>query len=77
MSYVQFFGDSYFLAWCSLWLFYIVVPLFKFGFLVINRILRTVKVVYRGWPPEHLDADGDWMPAQDDDEDNPENKDEL
>lgn len=27
-----------------------------------NRILRTVKVCARGWPPAHLDADGDWKP---------------
>jgi len=24
-----------------------------------NRLLRTIKVLFRGWPPEHLDADGD------------------
>ncbi len=27
-----------------------------------NRILRTVKVCAKGWPPAHLDADGDWPP---------------
>lgn len=31
-------------------------------FVVPNRILRTVKVLVRGWPPIHLDADGDWKP---------------
>jgi hypothetical protein len=31
--------------------------------LLPNRILRTVKVAVRGWPPEHLDADGDWKPV--------------
>lgn len=39
--------------------------LFVFGGLVfrmINRFLRTIKVVFRGWPPGHLDADGDWRP---------------
>ncbi len=30
--------------------------------LLPNRILRTVKVCVRGWPPLHLDADGDWPP---------------
>ncbi len=29
-----------------------------------NRVLRTVKVLCRGWPPEHLDADGDWQPRE-------------
>lgn len=24
--------------------------------------LSTVKVLARGWPPAHLDADGDWRP---------------
>ena len=28
-------------------------------FRIINRVLRTIKVIFRGWPPEHLDADGD------------------
>jgi len=28
----------------------------------INRPLRTIKVLARGWPPAHLDADGDWKP---------------
>lgn len=27
---------------------------------LVNRLLRTIKVAIRGWPPEHLDADGDW-----------------
>lgn len=29
-------------------------------FLFYNRLLRTVKVLFRGWPPEHIDADGDF-----------------
>lgn len=28
-----------------------------------TRALRAIKVCARGWPPEHLDADGDWKPA--------------
>jgi hypothetical protein len=31
---------------------------------MVNRVLRTVKVLVRGWPPAHLDADGDWRPQQ-------------
>ncbi len=27
-----------------------------------NRVLRTIKVCVKGWPPAHLDADGDWEP---------------
>lgn len=32
---------------------------------LINRILRTTKILARGWPPAHLDADGDWKPKAD------------
>jgi hypothetical protein len=27
-----------------------------------NRVFRMVMVTLRGWPPAHLDADGDWKP---------------
>lgn len=26
------------------------------------RVLRSINVAVRGWPPAHLDADGDWKP---------------
>jgi len=35
-------------------------------FLII-RGYRTIMVCIRGWPPSHLDADGDWKPDQMDD----------
>lgn len=28
------------------------------------RLTRTIMVSLRGWPPSHLDADGDWNPNQ-------------
>ncbi len=31
-------------------------------FKTTNRVLRTIKVALRGWPPTHLDADGDFKP---------------
>lgn len=34
-------------------------------FVLPNRILRTIKVCNQGWPPSHLDADGDWKPEGD------------
>jgi hypothetical protein len=53
-----------FLAWCALWLvwgfIWLGLAAFSISFRIINRILRTIKVCVRGWPPEHLDADGDW-----------------
>lgn len=27
---------------------------------VVNRWVRHRNIVARGWPPAHLDADGDW-----------------
>lgn len=30
---------------------------------VTHRVLRTLLVAGRGWPPPHLDADGDWPPT--------------
>lgn len=30
---------------------------------IVVRMLRLVMVACRGWPPAHLDADGDWKPA--------------
>lgn len=31
-----------------------------FIFRLINRFIRMTIVLIRGWPPNHLDADGDW-----------------
>ena len=61
----EFFSDYPFIAWCALWLGW---PAFRLTtvlanlvlFRLPNRILRTIKVLFRGWPPEHLDADGDF-----------------
>ncbi|MBR8073319.1 hypothetical protein KDX14_27720 [Burkholderia cenocepacia] len=27
---------------------------------IVSRLYRVVMVSTRGWPPAHLDADGDW-----------------
>jgi len=47
---------TFFLAWIAAWV------ICHFGNLLINRTYRTIKVCVRGWPPSHLDADGDWKP---------------
>lgn len=56
-----------FLAWCALWLVWGFIALamaaFDVSFRLLNRILRTIKVCVRGWPPAHLDADGDFKPT--------------
>lgn len=41
--------------------FFMTYILFVFIFKIINRVLRTIKVCFRGWPPIHLDADGDFF----------------
>lgn len=30
-----------------------------FTFLIMNRFFRIINVMIKGWPPAHLDADGD------------------
>lgn len=63
---LTFAGEHWFLAWCALWLAWPVVviagALVNWPFRLMNRVLRTIKVAARGWPPSHLDADGDWKP---------------
>lgn len=34
-------------------------------FLMWNRLVRHLSVRSKGWPPSHLDADGDWKPEKD------------
>lgn len=31
-----------------------------YGYMLAVRVLRAVMVLLRGWPPSHLDSDGDW-----------------
>lgn len=47
---------TFFLAWIVAWV------VCHFGNLIFNRTYRAIKVLVRGWPPSHLDADGDWKP---------------
>jgi hypothetical protein len=60
MDFWQFWNAHPFLAWCALWLLWGVVSLAQLAVNLVNRLLRTVKVLARGWPPEGLDADGDF-----------------
>lgn len=58
MTAYEFMSDSpwltFFLAW------FLTELVFK----ITNRILRTIKVCVKGWPPSHIDADGDWKPVE-------------
>lgn len=59
MNLFEFMSDSPFL---SFFLAYIIAEiLLKLG----SRAMRSLNVAVRGWPPEHLDADGDWKPEED------------
>lgn len=37
----------------------IIAGIFTSVFKTLNRILRSINILFRGWPPEYLDADGD------------------
>ena len=60
MNLIEFFHEHWFLAFFVLLAVHSIV--YAIVFRLPNRILRTIKVVSKGWPPEHLDADGDFKP---------------
>jgi hypothetical protein len=43
---------AFFLAWMAVWL--LALP-----FKLVNRWIRHRNITASGWPPPHLDADGD------------------
>lgn len=55
-----------FLQWCTLWTIWggvwLVMLFLQYTLKIISRVLRVFLVAIRGWPPAHLDADGDWKP---------------
>lgn len=53
---------SSFWTFAGSWLFFTVTV--RTLFLCWNRFLRHLSVRSRGWPPSHLDADGDWKPEK-------------
>lgn len=59
----QFWGEHCVLAfWAMLFAAIIVYSMIELTIKLGARVLRTINIVCRGWPPEHLDADGDWEP---------------
>ena len=50
---LSFAAEHPFLTWCALWLGW--VPYY-----IVKHTYRLIMVSLRGWPPAHLDADGDW-----------------
>ncbi len=42
------------------WFVYVFLGIvLNFTFKLLNRLLRSINIAIRGWPPAHLDADGD------------------
>ena len=56
--------------WMTFWL-WLILGLWTLDTIriVTNRTLRHRNVALRGWPPAHLDVDGDWKPESKPDED--------
>jgi hypothetical protein len=54
MNIFQFMHDS---PWLT---FFIVYMLVELVFKIWNRFMRHLNIRSKGWPPEHLDADGDF-----------------
>lgn len=63
---IKFAEDHSFLTWCFLWLLWgpvgILLAVISFLQVFVVRTYRVLMVAFRGWPPSHLDADGDWKP---------------
>jgi len=54
-----------FLEWCGRHPIITILALWAVSELILkglNRTYRMIMVSIRGWPPAHLDADGDWKP---------------
>lgn len=49
-----------FIAICAI--YYTLKWIIFAPFRMVNRICRSRNIVARGWPPPHLDADGDFKP---------------
>jgi hypothetical protein len=51
------------------WLaFFALLIVARCAFLVHNRTMRMLNVRAHGWPPSHLDADGDFRSDEDDED---------
>lgn len=46
--------------WLTFFLALLAVQLVLAPFRLVNRFIRHRNIVAHGWPPEHLDADGDF-----------------
>lgn len=56
MSFWAFCAEHYILA------FFMLCAAYYITRAIVVRGTRSFMVAMRGWPPSHLDADGDWKP---------------
>ena len=47
------FNEHWFLTFCLAWIS------IHSCYYIIMRMIRSANILFRGWPPAHLDADGD------------------
>jgi len=63
MTMWQYFNDNWFMALLA------GMALYGIGYALLfrlpNRIIRSRNIKNQGWPPEHLDADGDFKQEED------------
>lgn len=52
----------------SFWHAILILLLARLVAILTSRVFRMVMVACRGWPPSHLDADGDWKPKDEEDD---------
>lgn len=57
----KFWYDSPFLSFASILGFISIANSILF---TIRRVLRALNISFRGWPPVHLDADGDFRDCE-------------
>lgn len=60
-----FFGEHWFISLCALFVAASVIKrAIEVPYYAINRVLRHLNIRRHGWPPAHVDADGDFRPRQ-------------
>ena len=62
MTTLQFMSDSPFLTFFLCWMATGLI------FKIWNRFMRHLNIRKHGWPPPHCDADGDFKPEEEPDE---------
>lgn len=64
-EYLAFWGENWFLGTIgALFILQAFCSVTELVRQVALRCLRVMAVAIRGWPPSHLDADGDWLPVK-------------